>query len=72
MRPLPDINDEAAMLERGRKSALWSARNEACEVLRDACTACQSADIGDVSKPAADAAKAAQRLIEVATLWAEL
>jgi hypothetical protein len=38
MRPLPDLTDVEAMAERGRNSALMSARNEACQGLRDECS----------------------------------
>ena len=38
MKPLPDIDDTAAMLLRGRRSALGKARREATAELRDAYT----------------------------------
>lgn len=69
MRPLPDLDDVEAMAQTGRRSKLMTARNEACEALRDATTACQGADIGEVGSPAQKAIEAAQRLIEVSELW---
>lgn len=69
MRPLPDLDDVAAMAQTGRRSALMRARNEACEALRDATTACQGADIAEAGPPAQKAIEAAERLIEVAGLW---
>lgn len=72
MKALPDLDDTGLMAARGRRSVLMSARNEACEALRDACVSCQSAAIEEVGEPAGDAIKAAQRLIEVSTLWSQL
>ena len=72
MRALPDINDETAMLLRGRRSVLGSARNEAAEALRDACTFCQSADWNDLAKHADAASQAADRLKTLAAMWCEL
>lgn len=42
MKPLPNINDEAAMLLRGKRSAIGAARKEAVESLRDMLTFMQS------------------------------
>jgi hypothetical protein len=72
MRALPDINDESAMLLRGRRSVLASARNEAAEALRDACTMVQSADWDTLAKHADDAAKVADRLKTLAAMWSDL
>ena len=72
MRPLPDLDDSGAMAARGRRSTLMTARNEAAEALRDAFAACQKASIEEVAAPAQDAITAAQRLIEVSTLWGQL
>lgn len=72
MNRLPDLDDAHAMALAGRRSTLWHARKEACEALRDACVACQSADIADpdaVAIHATESIKAAERLIEVANLW---
>ena len=44
MKPLPNIDDEAAMLLRGKRSALAAARNDAEASLRDAYTLLQSAE----------------------------
>lgn len=72
MKPLPDLDDASAMAARGRRSVLMSARNEACEALRDACVACQSADISDAIPPALRAIEAAERLQSVSALWEQL
>ena len=62
MKPLPNISDEAAMIERGRRSALAQARKEATESLRDAYNLLQSAE-WDVLDAHADAiGQHAQRL----------
>jgi len=72
MKPLPNLNDEEAMLLRGRRSALASARNEAAEALRDACTLIQGADFDEVGKLAAEVMEIAERLRVIATKWGEL
>jgi len=69
MKPLPDLTDEAAMLSRGKRSVLTSARNEAAEALRDACTAVQSADISQLRERARVVKEIAQRLLEIVDLW---
>ncbi len=45
MKPIPDLTNEPAMLARGRRSALMSARNDAAEELRNVCVAIQSVDL---------------------------
>jgi hypothetical protein len=72
MKPLPNINDEAAMLERGKRSALASARNDAAETLRDACTAVQSANWDQLQSAAELALAASARLLTLSAMWAEL
>jgi len=72
MKPLPDITNEPAMLERGKRSALASARNDAAEALRDACTSVQSADWKDLHANAGKARDAAERLMTIAAMWDEL
>ncbi len=72
MRPLPDLNDEAAMLKRGKQSALGTARNDAAEALRDAAVAVQSADWPELHDTAERASKAAERLKTIASMWNEL
>lgn len=69
MKPLPDLQDQTAMAARGRRSVLMSARNEACEALRDACVRAQSADIGEDGEWLDKAMAAASRLREIAKLW---
>lgn len=60
------------MLRRGRRSALMSARNEAAEALRDACTRLQSCDLDYVPQFAGEAQAAIDRLREVSRLWCAL
>jgi len=69
MKPLPNLLDTDAMAARGRRSALMAARNEACEALRDACVAVQSADITEVHEPVAQAQEACARLLQIAGHW---
>jgi hypothetical protein len=69
MKPLPDLDDTQAMAQTGRRSVLMRARNEACEGLRNAAVAVQSAELADVDKAAEDAIAWASRLITVANLW---
>ena len=72
MKPLPKIDDDAAMILRGKRSALGSARNEACEALRDAMVGVQNATWDDL-RAAVDALEApAQRLKTLAAMWAEV
>ena len=71
MHSLPDLTNEPAMLKRGQRSAIGSARNEAQAALRDACTYCQTCEWEGLVKFADDAIKAAERLKTVAALWAE-
>ena len=72
MKPLPNISDEAAMLLRGKQSAIGSARNDAAAALRDACTSVQGADWAGLVAAADEAIKAAERLKTVSALWHEL
>jgi hypothetical protein len=72
MKPLPNINDEPAMLLRGKRSLIASARNEAAEALRDATVLVQSADWPDLARHADIAAMAADRLKTLAAMWEEL
>lgn len=69
MRPLPDINDDAAMIQRGKRSALGAARNDAAEALRDACTHVQTAEWGELKDAARKAQAAAERLQTIAAMW---
>jgi len=74
MKPPPDLNDEAAMIKRGRASALFSARKDAIETLRDAFTALQSGpEFGPQLAANAEVAKSvADRLITLAAMWDEV
>lgn len=74
MKPPPDLNDETAMIQRGRASALFSARKEAIEILRDAFTALQSGgEFGQaLALNARIARDAADRLVTLAAMWDEV
>lgn len=73
MKPPPDLNDEAAMLKRGRASALYSARKDALELLRDSFTAMQGdGEFGPaLALNARIARDAAERLITLSVMWDE-
>ena len=72
MKKLPDIRDDAAMLERGKRGALMSARNDACESLRNVSTYVQSAQIESLSTHADELKSIAARLVEIEALWNSL
>ena len=72
MKPIPDIANDAAMILRGKRSALGTARNEAAEALRDAMVHVQAADWHELHA-AIDALTApAERLKTLAAMWSEL
>lgn len=72
MKPLPNINDEPAMLKRGKLSAIASARNDAFNELRDAVTLIQSAQGHDI-EPLVNRVKAAvDRVATLAAMWDEV
>ena len=61
------------MLKRGRVSALFSARKEAIEILRDAHTALQVGEFGPaLALNARIALDAADRLLTLAAMWDEV
>ena len=72
VKPLPNLTDDAAMILRGKRSAIGSARNDAAEALRDATVAVQSADWPALHEHADKAAQAADRLKTLAAMWGEL
>lgn len=73
MKPLPNLSDERAMLERGRRSALMSARNEACEALRDAAVSAQTMPHPEMlARIAPTLRKIADRLEALAILYEDL
>ena len=72
MKPLPRLDDEPAMLLRGRRSVLGSARNEAAEALRDAVVHVQSADWQGLREAVDKLAEPAERLRTLAAMWGEL
>ena len=67
MRPIPKLDDVEAMAARGRRSALMSCRNEACEELRDVAVSIQSCDIfnDDISDLVQRGRAALDRLLEL-------
>lgn len=69
MRPLPDIDDDAAMLMRGKRSALAAARNDAEAALRDAYTDLSGSDWSEYRGKLLKVKEAVQRLDTVAILW---
>lgn len=69
MKPLPDLNDAAAMAARGRRSTLMQARKEALEMLRDEATFLNSVDLADLS--GGHLREIAFRLDEIAVRWIE-
>ena len=72
MKPIPRIDDDAAMILRGKRSALGSARNEAAEALRDAAVGVQSADWHDLRSAVDGLTEPAERLRTLAAMWSEL
>lgn len=69
MKALPNLEDEAAMLARGRRSALYEARKEALEALRDAYTLLAGADWYEMRERLAAVSSATLRLETCCTLW---
>ena len=72
MRPLPDINDEAAMLQRGKRSALAAARTEATKGLRDAYTMADGAEWELLEDAARVCRDYSDRLMTLAAMWREV
>lgn len=72
MKPLPNLDDDAAMLAAGKRSALHFARKDAHEELRDAHTNMQGADAARLLLHARKAVAASERLVTVALLMSEL
>lgn len=68
-KPLPNIDDEEAMLLRGRRSALHEARKQATEGLRDAYNATQAADWNSLDDWASQCIDYAARLSTLAQMW---
>lgn len=69
MKPLPDLTDEAAMLLRGRRSALAAARSDAMIELRDAYTSLDGCEWSDATARLARVKAAVTRLDTVLILW---
>lgn len=74
MKPLPDLDDTAAMVKRGRASVLFAARKEAIEMLRDAHTAMQIGALFGIEMEANArvARNAADRLLTLCAMSNEL
>jgi predicted alpha/beta-hydrolase family hydrolase len=69
---LPNLEDTPAMILRGKRSAIGTARNDAAAELRDACTLVQGADWSELAAHAQRAKTAAENLQALAAMWAEL
>lgn len=67
LKALPNLGNADAMASRGRMSSLMSARNEACEMLRDVVVSIQHVDVlrSDIGDLLADAREALDRLDEI-------
>lgn len=72
MKPLPDLSDEAAMLLRGKRSALAAARSNAMIELRDAYTALDGADWPDMRPRLETIRSIAEQLLTISLLWDNL
>jgi hypothetical protein len=72
MKPPPNLQDDAAMLAIGKRSALRSARSDATESLRDALSAVNAADWHEMYGAATRARDAAERLLTLAAMWDEV
>jgi hypothetical protein len=72
MKSIPNLDDEAAMILRGKRSVIASSRNEAAQCLRDASTYAQGADWDALPAIADQAEQAAQRLRDLAKLWGSI
>lgn len=72
MKPLPNLDDEAAMLMRGRRSALAASRNEAEQELRDAYTALTGSDWPQYRERLLKVSDCVARLDAVIGLWESL
>ena len=72
MKSIPNLDDTNAMLTKGKRSALGTARNDAAEALRDAMVHVQAADWHELHA-AVDALTApAERLKTLAAMWSDL
>jgi hypothetical protein len=72
MKPLPNLDDQAAMLLRGKRSALAAARNEATIELRDAYTLMESCEWSELEARLDRVQFAVQRLVVINGLWASI
>ena len=72
MKPIPDIANDAAMILRGKRSALGTARNEAAEALRDAMVHVQASDWHELHAAIDALAAPAERLKTLSAMWSEL
>jgi hypothetical protein len=68
VKPLPNLDDTAAMLLRGKRSALAAARNEAESELRDAFT-CLQGDWDGYAQRLSKVKECVTRLDTVCILW---
>lgn len=72
MKPLPDLTDEVAALLKGRQTLLWAAKREAMETLRDAYTALQTAQWGEMTDALGLAELSIEQLRQICHLWEAL
>ena len=72
MRPLPDLTDTAAMLRKGRLSALHLARNELASDLRDHATSVQSTLPEALRMKAMALREIADRMEALSALWEQV
>ena len=71
MKPLPRLDDEPAMLLRGRLSALGKARAEHMKALRDAYTALDGCMWESIQERAKTVITITSGLEAIALLWCE-
>lgn len=69
MRPLPDLDNTAAVIARGRASLLASARNEAEAELRDRFTLLTGCTWSEYADRLAGVKAAVQRLDEISAMY---
>lgn len=72
MKPLPNLNDEAALILRGKRSALSEARREATQRLRDAYTVLDGSEWVALEDAARVCRDYSERLMTLAAMWAEV
>lgn len=69
MKPLPNLSDDAAMILRGKRSALAASRAEATAALRDAYTSLDGCAWPELGPRAEIAGACIARLLAVVGMW---